>query len=200
LENFADILNREFRWPKLGDRAFMASDEWQRNAQVQKGTHARLVIMMTGYKKAADLLVEQSQRSGYDRDTLVYPIIFMYRQFIELELKYLISTYGPRTGVKANWKSHDIAHLWSEFVKVLAAYEVKDPDDTDSVVSAIVAEFAKVDPKSYSYRYPVDIHGKEIPLGVEVLDLAVLKDVMDGVGGYFTGSDGYLDHLEGGGS
>jgi len=65
---------------------------------------------------------------------------------------------------------------------------------------AIVAEFAKVDPKSYSYRYPVDIHGKEIPLGVEVLDLAVLKDVMDGVGGYFTGSDGYLDHLEGGGS
>jgi len=100
--------------------------------------------MMTGYKKAADLLVEQSQRSGYDRDTLVYPIIFMYRQFIELELKYLISTYGPRTGVKANWKSHDIAHLWSEFVKVLAAYGVEDPDDTDSVVSAIVAEFAKV--------------------------------------------------------
>jgi hypothetical protein len=53
--------------------------------------------------------------------------------------------------------------------------------------------------KSYSYRYPVDIHGKEIPLGVEVLDLEALKDVMDGVGGYFTGSDGYLDHLEGGG-
>jgi hypothetical protein len=63
----------------------------------------------------------------------------------------------------------------------------------------LLQNFAKVDPKSYSYRYPVDIHGKEIPLGLEVLDLAVLKDVMDGVGGYFTGSDGYLDHLEGGG-
>ncbi|MBN9585727.1 MAG: hypothetical protein J0G34_10060 [Afipia sp.] len=199
MSNFADILNREVRWPKQGDRAFTESDEWQQNARVTKGVHSRLVIMMTGYKKAADLLVEKSQRSGYDRDTLVYPIIFMYRQFIELELKYLVSTYGSRVGVTANWKSHDIAFLWSEFVKVLTAYGVNDPDQTDSVVRSIVAEFAKVDPGSYSYRYPVDIHGREIPLGVEVLNLQALKDVMDGVGAYFTGADGYLDHLDGAG-
>lgn len=197
MDNFTDILNREFRWPKQGDRAFTKSDVWQRNAQVTKGVHSRLIIMMTGYKSGADLLVEKSQRSGYDRDTLVYPIIFMYRQFIELELKYLISTYGPRVGVSANWRSHDIAFLWSEFIKVLDGYGVKDPDNTDAAVCAIIAEFAKVDSGSYSYRYPVDVHGKEIPVGVEVLDLTALKDVMDGVHGYFTGCDGYLDHLEG---
>ncbi len=47
--------------------------------------------MMTGYKKAAELLVEESLRSGFDRDTLVYPIIFMYRQFIELDFHIPIS-------------------------------------------------------------------------------------------------------------
>lgn len=195
--DFAEILNREFRWPKRGDRAFTASDDWQRNAQISKGVHGRLVIMMTGYKKAADQLVEATHRSGYDRDTLVYPIMFMYRQFIELELKYIISTYGRSVGVPENWKTHDIRHLWTEFVKVLARYDVKDPDDTDSAVSSIIAEFAKVDPQSYSYRYPVDIYGNEIPVGVEVLDLGALKDVMEGVEGYFTGCDGYLDHLQG---
>jgi hypothetical protein len=139
----------------------------------------------------------ESLRSGFDRDSLVYPIIFMYRQFVELKLKYLIFTFGRRVGVRANWKSHDIALLWSEFIKVLAGYGVQDPENTDSVVSAIVAEFAKVDPKSCSYRYPVDIHGQEIALGIEVLDLGALKDVMKGVEGYFTGCDGYLDHLAG---
>jgi hypothetical protein len=75
----------------------------------------------------------------------VYPIIFTYRQFIELELKYLIATYGFTVGIEANWRSHDVAFLWSEFVKVLAGY------------------------------------------------------VMEGVGGFFTGCDGYLDHLQGAG-
>src|ERR1700730_392770 len=197
--SFADILTREFRWPKRGDQAFSVSNDWQRNAQIVTGVHTRLVLMMSGYKNAADLLVERSQRSGYDRDILVYPIVFTYRQFIELELKYLISTYGYTVGIDANWKSHDIAFLWAVFVKVLAGYGVKDPDETDSVVSAIVAEFAKVDPQSYSYRYPVDVLGNEIPLTFEALDLLALKNVMDGVGGFFTGCDGYLDPLQGAG-
>src|ERR1700692_2298612 len=97
--SFADILNREFRWPKRGDKAFSVSENWQQNARVVTGVHSRLVIMMTGYKAAADLLVEKSQRSGFDRDTLVYPIMFTYRQFIELELKYLIATYGFTVGI-----------------------------------------------------------------------------------------------------
>jgi hypothetical protein len=197
--SFADILTREFRWPKKGDQPFSVSGNWQQNARVVTGVHSRLVIMMGGYKAAADLLVERSQRSGFDRDTLVYPIVFTYRQFIELELKYLIATYGFTVGVKANWKSHDIAFLWSEFAKVLAGYGAEDPDQTHSVVSAIVAEFAKVDPDSYSYRYPVDTQGNEIPLAFEALDLVALKDVMDGVGVFFTGCDGYLDHLQGAG-
>ncbi len=195
LGDFAEILSREFRWPKPGDQAFTKSSDWQQNALTTQGVHGRLVLMMTGYKEAADTLVDEAQQSGFKRDTLIYPVIFLYRQFIELELKYLIYTFGGRVGVEANWKSHDIAFLWTEFVKVLAGYGVQDPDKTDAVVSSIVAEFAKVDPQSYSYRYPVDTRGHEVPLGVDVLNLSALKDVMDGVGGYFTGCDGYLDHL-----
>jgi hypothetical protein len=178
------------------DRPFTQSSDGQQNASIDKHSHSRLVIMMTGYKMAADLMVERSARSGYDRDSLVFPIIFTYRQFIELSLKYLIATYGYAVGVQANWKSHDLAFLWKEFVKVLDGYGSDDPSETDPVVAGIVAEFAKVDPKSYSYRYPVDIHGKPIPIEHDRLDLAELADVMGGLSSYFTGCDGYLDSLQ----
>ncbi|MBO9501648.1 hypothetical protein [Brevundimonas sp. A19_0] len=63
-------------------------------------------------------------------------------------------------------------------------------------MAAIVAEFAKVDPGSFSYRYPVDTKGKLIELAHDRLDLGALADVMNAVDGYFSGCDGYLDHLQ----
>ncbi|WP_246088671.1 hypothetical protein [Phreatobacter stygius] len=175
---------------------FKKSDDWSRNASIGKCGHGRLIMMMTGYKSAADLMVEKSRESNYDRDCLVFPILFNYRQFIELSLKYLISTYGYTVSIEANWKSHDLAFLWSEFLKILDAYGADDPDQTNPVVGAIVAEFSKVDPRSYSYRYPVDLNGNLIPITYEELDLEALADVMEGVGAYFSGCDGYLSSLQ----
>jgi len=195
LERFEDILHRDMRWPRKGDMPFKRSDDQYRNASIDHHGHDRLVMMMKGYKRAADLMVEKSTETNYDRDCLVFPIIFNYRQFIELSLKYLISTYGPSVGIDANWNSHNIDFLWSKFLKVIEGYGVEDPDQTNPIVGNIVAEFAKVDPKSFSYRYPVDTHGNLIPIAHDELDLGALADVMEGVDGYFTGCDGYLDSL-----
>jgi len=79
-------------------------------------------MMMAGYKKAADLMVERAARSQPDRDALVYPIIFSYRQFIELSLKYLTTTYGHTVGIDAIWNSHDLGMLWKTFMKILTGY------------------------------------------------------------------------------
>ncbi|TKV70506.1 hypothetical protein D0C28_26340 [Rhizobium sp. AU243] len=152
--------------------------------------------MMTGYKRAADLMVERAIANDADRAALVYPIIFNYRQFIELSLKYLIATYGPTVAVQPVWNTHDLGDLWKSLMEVLDGYGHDDVDQTDPVVAQIVAEFAKVDPKSFSYRYPVDTKGKPIPIAQSELDLAALADVMEALEGYFSGSDGYLDSLQ----
>ena len=62
-------------------------------------------------------------------------------------------------------------------------------------VVRLVAEFATVDPGSFSFRYPVDTQGRPIELAHGYMDLSVLADVIEGVDGYFTGCDGYLDAL-----
>ena len=194
---FEEMLQREFRWPNAGDMAFVSADQPLENADLSADGFTRLVVLMEGYRKAADLMVEKAEAERCERDYLVSPIIFNYRQFVELSLKYIIATYGPLIDVAPNWRTHDLVSLWQDFAKVLERFGTPDPDDADPVVSAIVAEFAKIDPGSYSHRYPVDTRGNAIPLAVTQLHLPTLADVMNGVAGYFSGCDGYLAELAG---
>lgn len=194
--NFEEVLKGELRWPQKGDTPFQQSDNLEQNANIDNDDFSRLVMMMEGYKRAGDVMVEKSKESNIKRDSLVFPIIFNYRQFIELSLKYLISIYGPSVEIKANWHTHNLETLWREFTKVLDCYGTTDPDEADPVVEHIVAEFSKIDPGSYSYRYPVDRNGDPIPVTKEALDLEALADVMESVEAYFKGSDGYLDSIK----
>ncbi|MFB0872679.1 MULTISPECIES: hypothetical protein [unclassified Sphingobium] len=194
---FEEILESEFRWPTAGDVPFVAAADAMANANIAKDEFTRLVLMTDGYKKAADLMVEHATSNPAERDYLVCPIIFNYRQFIELSLKYVIATYGHTVGIEPIWKSHDLARLWQIFAELLQRYGTSDPDDADPIVSEVVAEFAKIDPGSYSYRYPVDTHGQPIPITYEDLYLPTLADVINGVAGYFSGTDGYLSDLQG---
>lgn len=193
--DFESLLSRPFRWPKVGDKLFAAASAWHGNAVVTQSPRSRLAIMMRGYKVAADVLVERATASRGDRDFLVFPIIFNYRQFIELELKYILATYGPSVGVPAVWNSHGLAALWMKVQEVFEAYDGLETDNANAAVSALIAEFDQVDPGSFTYRYPVDTKGRPMDVAFEHVDLAALADVMEGLEGYFNGWDGFLDNL-----
>ena len=195
-KTFEEILNTEIRWPKTGDAPFVLADDPYDNANIAEDGFSRLVLMTSGYKLAADTMVERSAADRTDRDMLVFPIIFNYRQFLELSLKYHLATYGPTVGIDANWNTHILAALWQDFLEMLERYGTEDPDEADPIVGEIVLEFAKIDPRSYSYRYPVDIHGNPVPVAYSELHLVTLADVMNAVDGYFTGCDGYLSALQ----
>ena len=78
---------------------------------------------------------------------------------------------------------------------MLEKYGIDDPDKADDVVGDVIASFGNVDPASFSHRYPCDRNGNLIQLPTDRIDLEQLQDVMDGVFGYFSGTDGYLDNL-----
>ena len=195
-DSFEETLSSEFRWPRRGDQAFVTSANPLENASIDDSGHSRLVLMTDGYKTAGDLLVEAADQDGLKRDTLVFPIIFNYRHFLEISLKYLLATYGPTVRVEPNWQSHDLAILWKSVLRMLERYGTSDPDDTHPVVGAIILEFAKIDRDSYAYRYPVDTQGRLLPVTQSDLHLPTLADVMNGVSAYFDGCDAYLDNLQ----
>jgi len=189
---FEAELETGFRWPTKGDKPFAEAAEPLDNALIAEDGFTRLVLMMGGYKQAGDLMVTRALEHPSTRDFLVFPILFNYRHFLELSLKYQLATHGPLVSIDANWNSHDLGVLWNSFLEMLDRYGTPDPDEADPVVGGIVLEFAKIDPQSYSYRYPVDRTGTPIPIGQSALDLTNLADVMMATEGYFSGCDGYL--------
>jgi hypothetical protein len=68
-------------WPRKGDTLFDGADDWYHNACVNwlpDGWDAYAL----GYKRAADILVGYIVDTHRDRDTIVFPIVFNYRQYI----------------------------------------------------------------------------------------------------------------------
>jgi hypothetical protein len=150
--------------------------------------------MTEGYKRAADMLIEHSSGNRIDRGYVVYPVIFCYRHYIELSLKTMLLEYGPTVGILPNWKDHDLKKLWPSFEDVLRRYGVSD--EADGPVRECVLELAKIDPKSFTFRYPVSRKGEPVEVDVELLDLLQLREVMQGIYGYFAGVGGYLHEIK----
>jgi len=197
MANFSDILTKKFRWPTEGDRLFDVSAKPWDDARLVADEFARMAIMACGYKEGADVLVQAALDEGNKRDFLVYPIVFGYRQYLELTLKWMLWTYGTAVGVEANWKSHHLNTLWKEFEKVRSLTGADEDDyGTNSVVAECVREFSEIDERSFNFRYSMNTDGTPIALTRDRVDLARLRDVMEGIGGYFRGCDGYLDRLQ----
>ncbi len=78
---------------------------------------------------------------------------------------------------------------------MLSAFGVADPESADASVMSIILEFSKIDPESFSYRYPLQKDGTEVPVSQSELHLPTLKEKMDAVENYFSGCDGYLHEL-----
>ncbi|AWI92061.1 hypothetical protein C0214_27780 (plasmid) [Methylobacterium sp. DM1] len=182
------------RWPTPGDKLFTSGGPDDAILRPTFGTSMHM--MEEGYLRAADALVEKATTWSYERDTLVWPIVFLYRQYLELVLKGSIAEFGRDAGVEANWKSHDLAFLWSEFKKIMHHWDIQDEDKANTTVGKVIAEFSRIDPSSMSFRYPITHAGEPIELsGHERLDLLRLKDVMRGVANFMTGTTEWMAEM-----
>jgi hypothetical protein len=199
MPNFLDLLTKKFRWPIAGDRLFDSSKEPWDDARIVPDEFSRMVVMADGYKEGADTLVQTAIEQGNRRDFFIYPIVFCYRQYLELTLKWFLWTYGPAVGVSPNWRSHDLITLWGEFAKIQSLSGADEGDEGASdVVAECIREFSEIDEGSFNFRYAMKANGTPIALSRDRVDLARLRDVMEGIKSYFMGSDGFLDHLQDG--
>ena len=114
-----------------------------------------------GYKRGADQLVEYLLREGRDQDMLVYPIVFLYRQYLELRLKQIIQEGGRLIGKNGVFpQTHDLEQIWILAKRTIETVYKEDPEPADLMgIEQVIKDFAEVDRSSYSYRYPTDKSG-----------------------------------------
>ena len=190
----AIVRDPELRWPAVGDQLFRASTHWA-DARVAKDTRERFSRMAEGYKRAGDLLTQHAEQDVVDRHNLVYPAVFCYRQYIELTLKECIEDYGSKIGIAPDRRHHGLVELWQRFEQILHSYG-HNPNCSDVVVVGNhIAQFANIDPRSFTFRYAMEKDGSEFQIQRGELDLVNLRNVMETIYTFFDCVSSYFHSL-----
>lgn len=119
------------------------------------------------YKQAADDLVRAL--SAVPSDTQAYPVVFLYRHFLELELKSVVALSfvlqaveeevdNPRQRVETILGTHDLFIL-CDLCRTVCDHAGLYRDNfitTFQAFAACVGELAAHDPGSFAFRYPID--------------------------------------------
>lgn len=152
--------------------------------------HVNWDVYAEGYKKGGDILVQYVIDNNWDQDFLVYPIVFLYRQYLELRVKELIHISSRLLDQNIDIpRDHNLLSLWR---KVSPNIEQVWPDSqTKSHLEAIedrLKELCSIDPGSYAFRYPEDTKGAPTLAGMRHINLRWLKDVVQAISNILDGS------------
>ena len=164
--------------PTSEDNLFSSQEDWWNNACLN-WCYDNWGLYASGYKKAADILVQSVEERNSCQDSLVYPVLFLYRQYLELEIKGLIRQALRLKGVAGDFtKTHCINKLWRDCHKLLS--EISPGDSTAELkqITRLINEFSDVDKESTAFRYPEDRNGNPSLPGISHINLRNVCEVI----------------------
>lgn len=105
---------------------------------------------INSYKEAADVLVEERVPDLY-----IFPIMFCYRQYLELLFKNICQHHMKKKDYKdfVHDVSHDLSKIWP-YAKSFLISEINN--DMIDFIEQSVMFFYALDPNSYTFRYEKD--------------------------------------------
>ena len=185
-------------WPDASSRVFVAGEPSRRVAWIPNSA-AQWHCYAHGYKEAAERLYE-SWKTLSD-DNLVFPLVFLYRHYVELRLKELLQTAERFLGLPRGWQSdHDIANLWTRLAGLLPRIFPDEPEADLNNADRLVRELADGDPYSFHFRYPESKKGQQHLENLERLDVVSFMDAMGRLSAFLDGASMalsvYTEHAE----
>ncbi len=109
---------------------------------------------ISSYKEAADELVDKAVDSGLE-DLYVFPIMFLYRQYLELILKNMYFKFSEdsiqKKGDFVKKYGHKLSPYWKKCEQLLCQSKISS-DDIDKIGS-LINDFERIDEYSFVFRY-----------------------------------------------
>lgn len=188
-------------WPQKGAKVFTSDGPPHDFSMIGWGNAShQYVLYMDGYKTAADELVQRllASKAVGQRDTHIFPILFLYRQFIELELKWIFLVYSDAdASAKKNLirgkKAHDLIHLWKKAKPIVLEGATLQEDV--ATVEDYIMQFHELDKSSSSFRYPINKNLEQILDNQRRINLPNLRQRMDELYHFFNGLDVMLSNI-----
>jgi hypothetical protein len=135
-------------------------NDWETNAVVRR---ADCYAYSEGYRLAGRMVADHVIQKRWDADFAVYPVIFLYRHCVELQLKGLIPTGANLVELELSeadrkliQRSHRLDELWELFESILQkAGPGNIPMNPEEIEGLrwYTRELHEIDPKSDSSRY-----------------------------------------------
>lgn len=179
-------------FPSAEDKLFTTAEDWWNNACLNF-ISSGWAAYSAGYKEAADILVANVEQQPRAQDILVYPILFLYRQYLELALKDLIRQARRLKDVSEPFpKTHGIDELWRICHQLLSEISPGDSVAELEHIGRLISEFSQVDPTSMAFRYPEDKEGNPSLPGITQINLRNVRDVIGKIASLLYGADAQI--------
>jgi HEPN domain-containing protein len=184
-------------WQKPNDNLFVFADDWHNNACIQRQSFDEYAYSFYEGARALAEAVWTEDRQIY-LDAAIYPITFMYRHYVQLSLKSMISILRRLEKSRKDYPmTHNLAELWKEARELLTEHYAPETIPGIEGMDSLIANFNEHDPHSVSFRYPTDKQGNQSLAGLRHINLRHLYEAMERVS-YFLdciGAD-VSSHLE----
>ena len=179
--DFSPFERPEFPSAFAGQKLFVRGEDWHNNAMLG-WTHFPMDIYAAGYKDAADAILYALAERRASLDSVIYPLVFLYRQGLELQLKLILPLARRLAEIPSkDDHQHGLMPMWEELRKLLDELTPHEGDEDIAAMEDFIRQLDDVDPQSFAFRYPKTKRG-EISLA-ELSDVNVrhLSEIMDSV-------------------
>lgn len=121
-----------------------------RNASLN---NASWVVYAEGFKRAAELLIENISTT-FELNTVIFQILALFRQYVELTLKEII-TYGQYLEEHhVRQGGHDLKNLWNAAKSYIRKHYKNYEKEKLDRIELLIYELHELDPTSEATRYP----------------------------------------------
>lgn len=197
-DSIDDLLGGKMRKLKSDDQLFIEAEDWWMNACLDS-YHDPTELYIIGYKEAGDSLVNSVAGRSGTGDSLIFPIVFLYRHYLELRLKSLLYDGNRLLDIEHKQKSeHQLSKLWSKVRDVLVELWLNESKDDLAAFDSLINQFEQVDPRSTTFRYPKDFDGNNsFQMNSPRVNLRNLKEVVGAMATILEGSAAAISEYQG---
>ena len=175
-------------WPDETDSLFASTPDWRMRA-ILEFSAADWDAYLIGFKREADIILDQLASDPHYQELIVFPVLFLYRHYLELKMKQLIAQGSALLDQDAIFPStHSLLDLWRTCRPIITSVFPESQGHDASAVTKIIEEFHSIDPSSELFRYPISKKSRvTIPENLKQLDLANVARVMAKLETFFAG-------------
>jgi hypothetical protein len=175
-------------YPRPGDSIFRHGTDPDTSPDVSWPGTGLQRAYAEGYRRAASLIVDailEGRHLGHP-DTLLYPVVFLYRHSLELQLKLLVAAGMYHQDGEIDFKrlhtTHRLDHLWERGKRLLLEIRPDAADDASPIahLDPLVQELHDIDLGGQAFRYSLtkDAQRHDLASAPRTIDLENLRDVM----------------------